>query len=112
MPAAKRSASSRSRQRKKIRFERIGPPMVDDEASVGVCERLARHTAGRVHDGDSRCGNRAAIRIKGTHFNEKELCDLTLAVAAINAWDRLPIAARTVPGTYKAPQRQQRKTGT
>ena len=39
------------------------------------------------------------------HFTEKELCDLTLAVAAINAWNRLSIAARTVPGTYRAPQR-------
>jgi alkylhydroperoxidase family enzyme len=46
------------------------------------------------------------------HFNEKELCDLTLAVAAINAWNRLSIAARTLPGTYRVPQRQQLKTGT
>jgi AhpD family alkylhydroperoxidase len=35
-------------------------------------------------------------------FTEKELADLTLAVAAINAWNRLNIAGRTVPGTYKA----------
>ena len=28
------------------------------------------------------------------HFSEGELCDLTLAVAAINAWNRLSIAAR------------------
>jgi AhpD family alkylhydroperoxidase len=34
-------------------------------------------------------------------FSEKELGDLTLAVAAINSWNRLNIAARTVPGTYK-----------
>ena len=27
-------------------------------------------------------------------FNEKELADLTLAIAAINAWNRLSIAAR------------------
>jgi len=33
------------------------------------------------------------------HFSEKELSDLTLALAAINAWNRLSIAARTVPGT-------------
>jgi AhpD family alkylhydroperoxidase len=46
------------------------------------------------------------------HFSEKELCDLTLAVATINAWNRLSIAARTVPGTYKVLQRQQLKTGT
>lgn len=35
------------------------------------------------------------------HFGEKELADLTLAVAAINAWNRLSIAARLYPGTYE-----------
>jgi alkylhydroperoxidase family enzyme len=34
------------------------------------------------------------------HFNETELSDLTLAVASINAWNRLSIAARLTPGTY------------
>ena len=35
------------------------------------------------------------------HFSEKELSDLTLAVATINAWNRLSIAARLVPGAYE-----------
>jgi alkylhydroperoxidase family enzyme len=35
-------------------------------------------------------------------FNEKELADLTLAIAAINAWNRLSIAARLAPGTYQS----------
>ena len=35
------------------------------------------------------------------HLGEKELCDLTLAVAAINAWNRISIAGRLVPGGYK-----------
>jgi AhpD family alkylhydroperoxidase len=35
------------------------------------------------------------------HFSEKELSDLTLAVATINAWNRLAIASRTAPGTYQ-----------
>jgi alkylhydroperoxidase family enzyme len=35
------------------------------------------------------------------HFGAKELCDLTLALAAINAWNRLSIAARLVPGNYR-----------
>lgn len=34
-------------------------------------------------------------------FNPKELADLTLAVATINAWNRLAIGARSVPGTYQ-----------
>ena len=39
------------------------------------------------------------------HFAEKELADLTLAVATINAWNRLSIAARLVPGGYTATPR-------
>lgn len=39
------------------------------------------------------------------HLTEKELADLTLAVAAINAWNRLSIAARFVPGTYEPASR-------
>jgi AhpD family alkylhydroperoxidase len=35
------------------------------------------------------------------HFSEKELSNLTLVVAAINAWNRLSIAARLVPGAYQ-----------
>lgn len=31
-----------------------------------------------------------------------QLVDLTLAVANINMWNRLNIAFRTVPGTYRA----------
>jgi alkylhydroperoxidase family enzyme len=34
-------------------------------------------------------------------FSDKELSDLTLAVAAINAWNRLSIAARLTPGSYQ-----------
>jgi AhpD family alkylhydroperoxidase len=36
------------------------------------------------------------------HFSQKELADLTLAVATINAWNRLCIAARVEAGTYQA----------
>jgi len=35
-------------------------------------------------------------------FNDEELVDLTLAVASINTWNRLNIAFRTVPGSYRA----------
>ena len=35
------------------------------------------------------------------HFNDKELSDLTLAVVTINAWNRLNISSRTVPGEYQ-----------
>lgn len=35
------------------------------------------------------------------HFSEKELVDLTLALIAINGWNRLSIPFRTVAGTYQ-----------
>jgi AhpD family alkylhydroperoxidase len=35
-------------------------------------------------------------------FNEREVGDLTLAIATINAWNRLSIAARLTPGSYKS----------
>lgn len=34
-------------------------------------------------------------------FSEKELVDLTLAIVAINGWNRFAISFRTVPGTYQ-----------
>lgn len=37
-------------------------------------------------------------------FSQKELVDLTLAVVAINGWNRLNIAFRTVPGTGRRAQ--------
>ncbi len=37
------------------------------------------------------------------HFEEKELVDLSLAIAAINSWNRLSIAFHAVPGTYQPP---------
>jgi len=44
------------------------------------------------------------------HFSEKEMADLTLAVAAINAWNRLAISARTTPGTYEVPKARLKKS--
>jgi alkylhydroperoxidase family enzyme len=35
-------------------------------------------------------------------FGEAELVKLTLAVVAINSWNRLNVAFRTTPGTYKS----------
>jgi len=41
------------------------------------------------------------------HFNDEELANLTLAVVAINGWNRLNIAFRTVPGTYQPARREE-----
>ena len=35
------------------------------------------------------------------HFSEKEIVDLTFVVTTINAWNRLAIALRAVPGHYR-----------
>lgn len=36
-------------------------------------------------------------------FSEAELVELTMAIIAINGWNRINVAFRTVPGTYRRP---------
>ena len=55
--------------------------------------RLTNVTDGHVPD--------AVYDAVRSHFSEKELADLTWAVAAINAWNRVAIALRSEAGTYK-----------
>ncbi|HWL05428.1 MAG TPA: carboxymuconolactone decarboxylase family protein [Xanthobacteraceae bacterium] len=43
-------------------------------------------------------------------FNETELVELTMAIIAINGWNRINVAFRTVPGTYRR-QRARAETG-
>jgi alkylhydroperoxidase family enzyme len=38
------------------------------------------------------------------HFSEKEIIDLTYVAATINAWNRLAISLRSVPGRYRPAQ--------
>jgi hypothetical protein len=37
-------------------------------------------------------------------FDTQQLADLTLAAVAIDGWNRLNIAFRTIPGTYQVPK--------
>ncbi|WP_010587968.1 carboxymuconolactone decarboxylase family protein [Schlesneria paludicola] len=37
-------------------------------------------------------------------FNDKELADLTMSIAAINAWNRMAISFRMMPGAYQPGQ--------
>lgn len=39
------------------------------------------------------------------HFDQKQLVDLTMAVIAINSWNRLAISFRAVPGSYQPGKR-------
>ena len=41
------------------------------------------------------------------HFSETEIVALTIAVVAINGWNRIAIATRAVPGTYQPQARAQ-----
>ncbi len=64
-----------------------------ERAALAWTEAVTRITDGHV-------SNEVFEEVR-PEFDEKELSNLTLAVAAINTWNRLSIAARTTPGTYQ-----------
>lgn len=67
-----------------------------ERAALEWTEALTRVTDGHVPD--------QVFKLASDHFSEKELADLTWAVAAINAWNRVGIAFRSEAGTYRAPK--------
>ena len=67
---------------------------VKERAALAWTEAVTLLADGHVSD--------AVYEQVRSHLSERELSDLTLAAAAINAWNRLSIAARLVPGAYKA----------
>jgi AhpD family alkylhydroperoxidase len=74
---------------------RESPYYTDRERAVlAWTEAVTRVTEDRVPD--------AVFATVRPHFDDRELCDLTLAVAAVNAWNRLSISARLVPGAYRS----------
>lgn len=64
-----------------------------ERAALAWTESVTLITSGHVPDSVY-----AEVR---PHFSEKELSDLTFALVAINAWNRLSISARKIPGTYQ-----------
>ena len=64
-----------------------------ERAALAWTEALTLITEGHASD--------AAYDAARAQFNEKEIADLTLAIATINAWNRLAIAARSPAGSYK-----------
>jgi AhpD family alkylhydroperoxidase len=64
-----------------------------ERAALSWTEAVTRVSEGHVPD--------AVYEHVRTHFTDKELADLTIAVATINAWNRLSIAGRATPGTYQ-----------
>ena len=64
-----------------------------ERAALAWTERLTK-----IHKGPVSDELYAEVR---KQFSEKELVDLTLAVIAINGWNRLAIPFRTEPGHYQ-----------
>jgi AhpD family alkylhydroperoxidase len=64
-----------------------------ERAALAWTEAVTRVSEGHVPD--------EVYQHVRKHFGEKELADLTVAVATINAWNRLSIAGRATPGTYQ-----------
>jgi AhpD family alkylhydroperoxidase len=63
-----------------------------ERAALEWTEALTLVTEGHVPDG-------VYERVR-QEFSEDELAHLSLAIIAINGWNRLNVAARTVPGDY------------
>src|SRR5712692_5735880 len=74
-----------------------------ERAALGWTEAVTKVQEGHVSD-------EVYERVR-KHLTEKELADLTLAIVAINGWNRLNIAARTVPGTYQPAKMRELQKG-
>ena len=67
-----------------------------ERAALAWAEAVTLVTEGHVGD--------SVFEEAHKHFSDEELANLTLAVEAINGWNRLNIALRTEPGTYRVHQ--------
>jgi len=65
-----------------------------ERAALEWTEALTNITDGHVPD--------AVYDAVRGHFSDKELADLTWAIAAINAWNRVAISFRSEAGSYRA----------
>ena len=66
-----------------------------ERAALAWTEALTRLSEDEIED--------ALYDEARSHFNEKELVNLTLAIITINGWNRFAKPFRTPPGTYKRP---------
>ena len=64
-----------------------------EQAALAWTEAVTKITEGHVPD--------EIFEDARKHFSEDELSHLTLAVVAINGWNRFSIAFRAVPGAYQ-----------
>jgi len=73
-----------------------------ERAALAWTEAVTLVTEGHVPD--------EVYQMARKQFSETELADLTLAIAAINTWNRMNIAFRTPSGHYQPPSKT-RKAG-
>lgn len=74
-----------------------------ERAALAWTEAVTRITDGHVPE--------EVFEQARSQFSEEELANLTLAVVAINSWNRLNIAFRTVPGSYQPAPKEKLAAG-
>ncbi|WP_263368032.1 carboxymuconolactone decarboxylase family protein [Edaphobacter bradus] len=70
-----------------------------ERAALAWAEAVTQITSGHASD--------AVYEEARAHLSEKEISDLTFAIVTINAWNRLAISNRTVPGEYQPAKRHE-----
>lgn len=73
-----------------------------ERAALAWAEALTLITQGHASD--------AVYEEARAPFTEKEFSDLTFIITTINAWNRLAISGRTMPGTYQSTKIRQTTT--
>jgi AhpD family alkylhydroperoxidase len=65
-----------------------------ERAALAWCDAVTTVAAEHVSD--------AVFDTVRPHFTDKALVDLTLAITAINSWNRIGVAFRLTPGAYRS----------
>jgi AhpD family alkylhydroperoxidase len=68
-----------------------------ERAALGWAEAVTLVSTSQVPD--------EAFVFVHSHFSEVEIVNLTMAINAINSWNRLAISFRMIPGDYRPPTR-------
>ena len=74
-------------------------PFFDERERAGLAWIEAVTLVAQTHVPDS------AFEEAKKHFSDQEIVDLTYLAATINAWNRLAISLRAMPGRYRAASR-------
>jgi len=69
-----------------------------ERAALAWAEAVTQVSASQVSD--------EVYEIARQCFDEKELVNITIAIIAINGWNRLAVSFRSVPGVYEPPKQQ------